>query len=132
MKIVVVAIISRINSSGKKEYLLVSSKREAFGQHSGAYYPPGGHLEAGEDEKEALKRETKEELGIDIEPIKMITESPGDMPDQITHWWGCKIKTGEPSIIDGDEIDDVGYFTKDEMENLKLWPATKEFFKKYL
>src|SRR4030067_2624503 len=34
--------------------------------------PPGGHIEYGETMGEAVIRETKEETGLDIEPIKII------------------------------------------------------------
>ena len=64
MKRVVVGIISRKNTEGVEQYLLVSSKKY-FGIFTGYYYPPGGHLEEGEEEVACLKRELKEELGIE-------------------------------------------------------------------
>ncbi len=39
------------------------------------YYFPGGHLEKGEDTVEALKRELKEELGMEIKKINFIGAS---------------------------------------------------------
>lgn len=51
MKEVVVGIIPRDIPSENNEYLLMSSKRD-FGEYTGLYYPPGGHLEMSEDEKQ--------------------------------------------------------------------------------
>jgi nucleoside triphosphatase len=33
---------------------------------------PGGHIELGERIEEALKREVKEEVGLDVEPVKLL------------------------------------------------------------
>lgn len=47
--------------------LTVKRKKEPW---KGVYGLPGGHIEKGEDEIGALKRETKEETGFDIEAGK--------------------------------------------------------------
>jgi NAD+ diphosphatase len=126
MKNVVVGIISRKNSDGVDEYLLVNANKD-FGQFTGFYYPPGGHVEEGESESEALKREIMEELGLIIEPIQKITESAGDVVGQLTHWWSCKVLGGDLKI-DTKEITNASYFTKDQMKELNVWPATRKFF----
>lgn len=130
MKKVCVAIISRKNNAGKNEYLLVSSKR-GFGKYTNYYYPPGGHVEIGEDEKAALIREVKEELDIDINPARKVAETPGDVADQITSWWLSEIISGNLKLTDG-TLSDAGYFTREQMETMKIWPATKDFFSKYI
>ena len=123
MKKVVVGIISK-KIDNEISYLLVCSKKD-FGQYTGCYYPPGGHLECNETEEEALKRELKEELGVIIEPKVKIAETSSDVEGQITSWWDCQILSGEPGIIDQNEIADFGYFNRKEMEILPLWPSTK-------
>lgn len=130
MKNVVVGIITR-NSKNKTEYLLISSKRD-FGKYTGFYYPPGGHLEEGEDERRALVREIREELRVSVEPKKKIAVTPGDVKNQITHWWKCDIENYD-FIIDKSELSDVGWFSRDEiLNNQNVWPATKNFFKEYI
>ncbi len=66
IKEVVVGIIYRIRKEGEREYLLVSSKKD-FGEFTGFYYPPGGHLEEGENFTDCLIREMKEELELIVE-----------------------------------------------------------------
>ena len=130
MNHVVVGIISRVRNN-KKEYLLISSKND-FGKYTGFYYPPGGHLEPNENENDALIREINEELDILVNPINKIAETPGDVKNQLTHWWFCEANTSKLNP-DNEELDDVDWFTRAEiLENQKVWPATKAFFKKYL
>ena len=130
MKWVCVAIISRQNDAGETAYLLVSSKRN-FGKFTNYYYPPGGHVEDGEDEITALKREIKEELGLDINLTRKVAETPGDVANQVTSWWLSDVAGGELKI-DREEISEAGYFTEKQMQQMKLWPATKDFFETYI
>lgn len=126
---VVIGILSR-KRGDDVEYYLVSSTKD-FGEFSGAYYPPGGHIETGEDEKSALIREIKEELGIDVSPIHRIAEMHGDVKDQMTYWWACDM-VGGIFVVDSQEIAHSGWFTREEMKSLFLWPATKKFFDEYI
>jgi len=126
---VVVGIISRQRANCETEYLLVSSKKN-FGEFSGCFYPPAGHLEDGEDEKTALVREIKEELNLEVSPLRKFAETEGDVKDQLTSWWSCEIIDGEFKV-NGEEIAKAGFFTRAEMEKMSLWPATKKFFENY-
>lgn len=129
MKRVAVGIISRENSDGQDEWLLVSSARN-FGQYTGCYYPPGGHLEAGETEQAALTRGIREELGLDAVPIRRIATTKGDVAGQETYWWLCEA-TG--NIRRGLELDDAQYFSRQQIENeINVWPATRKVFEKYV
>jgi 8-oxo-dGTP pyrophosphatase MutT (NUDIX family) len=129
MRLVVVGIISRTGADGRLRYLLVRSNRD-FGEFTGAWYPPGGHVEAGEGEREALVREIREELGLAITPIAKLAETPGDMPDQQTAWW--KAEAAGEITLDESELSAVGWYTKQEMAAMRLWPATKKFFEQHV
>lgn len=127
---VVVGILSRNTLEDEKSYLLVRSKKD-FGQFSGYWYPPGGHVEQDEDMQVALIREIKEELGLDVRVLEKIAETPGDIVDQMTSWWNCELISDQIQI-DEDEIAEAGWFTEKEMNDLKLWPATKDFFERFI
>ena len=129
MNKVVVGIISRMKN-GEPEYLLVKSKKD-FGEYTGFYYPPGGHIEEDESPIQALVREVKEELDLDIKPTKELDVTPGDINDQETHWWLCDLVGGKLSV-QKEELADAAYFTQDAMKQLTIWPTTKQFFNKYI
>ena len=129
MKKVAVGIISRALPSGaEKEYLLVSSARD-FGEYTGYFYPAGGHIEPGESEEQALVREIDEELGLSATPITLLAVTPGDIANQETYWYECTV---EGEITVSDTLRDARWFTKAEIENGKVWPATREVFQKYV
>ncbi len=126
---VVIAIISRNRDNGEVEYLLAKTNKD-YGEFTGYWYAPGGKVESGESDEQALVRELKEELNLDLKPIKKITETPGDIPDQVTSWWSCAASGNIK--VNTDELTEAGYFTFKEMEGLDMWPANKKFFHEYI
>ena len=129
MKHVVVGIIT--NPKDKDQYLLINSKKD-FGEFTGFFYPPGGHLEEDESEEIALTREIKEELNVNVIATKKLAETGSDVKDQITHWWECDYD-GSEMKIDESEIGEAKWLTREEiLKNDNIWPATKKFFENYL
>jgi 8-oxo-dGTP diphosphatase len=126
---IIVAVCLIKNSKG--EYLLIRpSDYKNFGEFQDAWYPPTGHIKEGETVETALKREAKEELNIDIEPVKLISEWEQDIPEETAFWWECKIINGD--IKRSFEIAEFGWFSSDKIKNLKLWPAERKFFEKFI
>ncbi len=54
-----------VNQEQQKVLVLKRSKKEKF--HTGAYDLPGGHVDKGESVVECLKREIKDETGLEVE-----------------------------------------------------------------
>ncbi len=124
---VVVAIIIKPKPLS---YLLVSSKKD-FGEYSGYYYPPAGHLKKNENELFALRREIKEELGLNIIEAKKITDTMGDVKNQKTSWYICNVDSLN-FTYNKNELKDAGFFTQLEIESMKVWPATLSVLKKHI
>jgi 8-oxo-dGTP pyrophosphatase MutT (NUDIX family) len=133
MKHVVVGILYKVVNS-TKVYLFMSSTKD-FGKFTGLLYPVGGHVEDGETETESLKREINEELGINVEPLRKLSQSPGDIPDQLTHWWVCPQLPEKVVLkLDNSEVKRILWLSEEEIiksPNL-LWPATYKFFTQVL
>jgi 8-oxo-dGTP pyrophosphatase MutT (NUDIX family) len=129
MNSVVAAIITKQQGTGEITYFLVQSQKD-YGEFTGHWYPPGGKAEAGESDIEALHRELYEELHIRIITPEFVAETPGDITSKIT-WWKCDI--GDADVrVNSKELAGSGFFTKEEIRSLPLWPATKHFFETYI
>jgi len=79
----------------------------------------GGHIEVGESPEDAVRRECREELGIDVTallPIDIATVDTMIEPHAfvVTEW------TGEPFNGAPEEHDDLAWFTADELSGLVL------------
>ena len=72
------AIIEREKDGETEIVLQVREKRnceEHKKRYNGTFEMPGGHIDEGEDLLEALKREVKEECGLDLTEIKSVNET---------------------------------------------------------
>ncbi len=128
MSHVVVAIITK--EGNPDSYLLVSSNTD-FGEFTGYYYPPSGHIEESETEEDALKREVFEELGLTITSSNKIADTAGDIHDQHTSWYKCGVENYD-LVVDRVELRDARFFTQKEMLALPIWPATKAIFLQHI
>lgn len=96
------------------------------------YVTPGGKIEENESREEALRREIKEELGIEIEIKDLCLElDDRDYNDSFQYFYNCNYKAGELGTGDGPEFTDKenykGVFEivlvdKKEISNLNLVP----------
>ncbi len=89
---------------------------------------PGGKIEKGETPQQALKREIKEELGIEIHPEKEMFKITHRYPDKTVHLYFVKAQAfEEPKNLD---CQDVKLLYPTEIDDYDLAPADKKAWHK--
>jgi len=87
---------------------------------------PGGKAENRKDTDDflvkELQREIKEEVGITIKNIRLLENHLHGSSGKVQIGFVCDIDKGEPKVLD--EIEEVGWFTLEEAEKMKLTPRT--------
>lgn len=90
---------------------------------------PGGKLEMGETPKEALIRECREELEIEVEPLDLYAEFPFTYPDREIYFYFYKAR-----IVSGtmklNVHTDAKWVSPSEMEIADYCPADKDIIEK--
>lgn len=118
----------------KNETLLL--KRGVKSRNQAGYWSkPGGTVEFGEKIEDAIRREIKEEFGVDIELIKFLGFTDHIIKEENQHWLSisylAKIIKGEPKNLEPDKHDDFGWFSFDKLPK-KLTQTTGELIEEYL
>lgn len=101
---------------------------------------PGGQVEVGENIIDGVKREVKEETGVEIEVGELFCVSsntakyPGyndvkEIPTKVAFDFICKAKGGEPRP--SEENSESKYVPMDEVLNMITAPAIKERYKAF-
>jgi 8-oxo-dGTP diphosphatase len=93
----------------------------------GAICFPGGGIESGESEDEALVREIHEELGAAIEPVRRLWRSITAWNVDLT-WWMAHLDPATPLLPNPAEVESVHWLTPDELLELpELLTSNREF-----
>ncbi|HUE05448.1 MAG TPA: NUDIX domain-containing protein [Bryobacteraceae bacterium] len=113
-----------------RQQILLTHRRADRAWYPNVWDIPGGHVESGETEAEALVRELREEVGIEV-------ANPPDYPFRVIDGEGFRVMiwtitswTGTPINRATNEHDDLRWVTLDELEDLLLaHPSYREVFR---
>lgn len=116
---VVAGVIVDEGPDGSKKFL---ATQRGYGDFKGGWEFPGGKTEPGETPEQALTRELKEELTVDVKVGEFITTVEHDYPGRhITmHCYFCEIVGGEPTLL---EHESARWLSKQELRSVDWLPA---------
>ncbi len=105
--------------------ILLARRSENAGTFPGKWNLISGDVEAGESIEDALKREAREEAGVEIEVVRFTGryyDRPGRHPTKtvicLPHV--CRIKKGIPKVVRPEEVSEVRWFSPEEIRKLDL------------
>jgi ADP-ribose pyrophosphatase YjhB (NUDIX family) len=107
---------SALPEDGNRRVLLA---RRAIEPAKGKWDCVGGFLEEGEHPLDGLKRELREETGLEVEPLELLgiwmDRYGGDSTAEATLnlYWTARVVSGEPQPAD--DVDELHWFAPDEL-----------------
>jgi 8-oxo-dGTP diphosphatase len=121
------------NSEGK---VFLSKRGPNARNDAGKWDFPGGSVEFGETCKGAIKREIREEFGIEIEILDMIELVDHIMPEQGQHWvspsYVARLTKGTPKIMEPKKISEIKWIDLKDIDPRGLSEASKSNLKRYI
>jgi 8-oxo-dGTP diphosphatase len=117
---VTIVVAAAIERDGR--YLVARRTRPA--DVAGRWEMPGGKVEAGETEEQALIREIREELGVEIAIGERV---PGEWPlhsDLVLHLYAATIIAGEPAPLE--QHDEIRWVTPSQFDEIDWLPLDRE------
>ena len=110
----------------KKDNKILLQKRKGSKLWPGYYALPAGHIDEGENQYDALVREAREELGIDLDPKKILNnyvvlrrnffEIDGkQLEPYIDYYFDIEEFEGVPKIMEEDKCDELIWADADNL-----------------
>lgn len=121
-----------VNNEGK---FLLAQRGENARSLNGYWENIGGEIEVGEQPEDTAKRETLEEIGVDIILLELLPSVSHIIPDKKEKWESVafvgRIFDGQtPKIMEVGKISTLGWFSIDNLPE-PLTDATKADFDNY-
>jgi 8-oxo-dGTP diphosphatase len=98
-----VDLVGVVGAAVLRDGRVLASRRTEPPRLAGLWEFPGGKVEPGEDDVEALVRELREELQVEVEVGERLGE---DLPiggTAVLRVYVCRLLRGEPALVDHDE-----------------------------
>ena len=126
------ATVGALVVNDKGEILLVRSYK-----WGSKYTVPGGHIELGERSETAIKREVREEVGLEVEPIRLLLVQEAIYPpDYVKHEhyifldYLCRTNSSKVEL-DGNEIQEYIWRLPKDALQLDLESFTRNLVEAY-
>ena len=102
-----------------KDRVLMQKRGKKASNEVGKWKFPGGKMEYGERAEETLKREIREELGVEVEIIKFLFNLEDHIPEEGEYWFVpvylCRIKKGNVKNLEPEKHEEIRWFEIDRL-----------------
>jgi 8-oxo-dGTP diphosphatase len=98
----------------RREERFLVIRRGATVAAGGTICFPGGHIEPGEEEHEAVVRECREELAAEVEPAECIWRSVSPWGTELA-WWTVRLVTAGELVPHPVEVAEILWLSVEEM-----------------
>jgi len=102
-----------------KDDQILLTKRQNTGYEDGSYSMPSGHFDGGETAREAIIRETREEVGIVLDKENLqfvhVMNRKSLNHERVDFFFVCKKWQGEIRNMEPEKCSEVGWYPIDEL-----------------
>ncbi len=126
----IIATLGYVLSPAGTQVLMIHRNKRPDDLHFGKYNGLGGKLEAGEDIVSCMRREIREEAGINVEHLQLRgTISWPGFGKHGEHWFGFVfvIDQWHGELHSGNDEGTLEWVPLSEVEALNLWPSDRHF-----
>jgi 8-oxo-dGTP diphosphatase len=107
---------------------MLAARRSAPADLAGGWELPGGKVDPGETERQAVVREIREELGVDVRPIRRLDgEEPLGQRFVLRAWLVEGVDESEPVPLEDHDL--VRWLHADELDDVAWLPADRPFLR---
>ena len=108
---------------------LLVIRRAAGVSFAGYWSPLSGKVEPGELQSDAVVREVREEVGLEVRALRKVWECPAENAEYLLHWWLVEeTAPGAELTLDPREVADADFFDREEIHALSpTFAADLEF-----
>lgn len=118
----IIRVVAAVICDSIKEKQKIFATARGYGEFQGQWEFPGGKIEEGETPRQALIREIKEELDMEIQVYDLIDTIEYNYPDfhlSMDCFW-CEAVTEKPVLK---EAESARWLSKDELNSVQWLPA---------